>query len=98
MAQACNGFQLQFAAAQIKQLAARYRYDDDTEALEVGHRIACGDYSRANLEVIFRWKTGGRGIRVFAAIQTLKSSMRYDWRLMLTPRGQRWPSSAAFVE
>jgi len=25
-------------------------------------RIAGGEYSRANLETIFRWKTGGRGI------------------------------------
>jgi len=56
-----HSFQLQFAPAQIKELA--YRYDDeDTKALEAGQRIARGDYSRVNLEVIFRWKTRGRGI------------------------------------
>ncbi|HYM13415.1 MAG TPA: hypothetical protein VEU62_21935 [Bryobacterales bacterium] len=57
-----NGFQLQFAPAQIKQLAARYVYEDDTEAMQAGKRIVAGDYSRANIEAIFRWKTGGRGI------------------------------------
>lgn len=55
-------FKLQFALAQIKGLAARYEYQDDTEALEAGQRIIAGDYSRANIEAIFRWKTGGRGI------------------------------------
>jgi hypothetical protein len=30
--------------------------------LDAGHRIACSDYTRANLEIIFRWKTGSRGI------------------------------------
>ena len=57
-----NGFQLQFEPAEIKRLAARYVYDDDTGALEAGRSIAGGDYSRANIETIFRWKTGGRGI------------------------------------
>ncbi|HYM11109.1 MAG TPA: hypothetical protein VEU62_10260 [Bryobacterales bacterium] len=57
-----NGFQLQFAPAHIKQLAARYVYEDDTEALQAGRRIAAGDHCRANIEAIFRWKTGGRGI------------------------------------
>src|ERR1700733_940066 len=57
-----NGFELQFPPEQIREFAARYRYDDDTEVLGAGRHIAGGDYSRANLEVIFRWKTGGRGI------------------------------------
>jgi hypothetical protein len=57
-----DSFQLQFAPAQIRELAARYRYQDDCEALEAGARITAGEYSRTNLEVIFRWKTGGRGI------------------------------------
>jgi hypothetical protein len=55
-------FRLQFDPTRIKELAARYLYDDDTEALAAGRRIAGGDYSRTNLEAIFRWKTGGRGI------------------------------------
>jgi hypothetical protein len=62
MRKAHISFRLQFEPTQIKGLAARYRYDDDTEALAAGHRIGGGDYSRANLEAIFRWKTGGRGI------------------------------------
>jgi RNase P/RNase MRP subunit POP5 len=46
----------------MKPLAASYVYQDDTKALEAGQRLAVGDYSRANIEAIFRWKTGGRGI------------------------------------
>jgi hypothetical protein len=57
-----NAFQLQFAPALIKEIAARYVDEDDTEALQAGRCIASGDYSRAHLEAIFRWKTGGRGI------------------------------------
>jgi hypothetical protein len=57
-----SGFQLQFTPAEIRQLTARYVYEDDSEALKAGQRIAEGDYSRANLDVIFRWKTGDRGI------------------------------------
>ena len=55
-------FRLQFTPEQIKPLAARYEYGGDADALKAGQRIARGDFSRANLEMIFRWKTGGRGI------------------------------------
>jgi len=55
-------FQLQFQPQSIRELAGRFDYEDDTEGLEAGSRIAGGDFSRRNLEVIFRWKTGGRGI------------------------------------
>lgn len=55
-------FELQFEPAQMRELASRFRYDDDTEALQAGQRIASGDYSRVDLEAIFTWKTGGRGI------------------------------------
>lgn len=57
-----SNFVLQFDPALILELAVRYDYEDDTEALNAGKSIASGNYSRANLEVIFRWKTGGRGI------------------------------------
>jgi hypothetical protein len=57
-----QAFELQFEPARIRELASRYRYDDDTEALQAGQRIASGDYCRADLEAIFTWKTGGRGI------------------------------------
>ena len=55
-------FELQFPTTQIKELATRYQYDDDAEALDAGRRIKCGECSRSNLEIIFRWKTRGRGI------------------------------------
>jgi hypothetical protein len=55
-------FQLQFEPSQIEPLAARYPVEDDHSALDAGVRIAKGDYTRANLEIIFRWKTGGRGV------------------------------------
>jgi hypothetical protein len=55
-------FRLQFEPARIKELAASYQYGDDTEPLAAGRRIASGDFSRGNVEVIFRWKTRGRGV------------------------------------
>lgn len=55
-------FELQFPRGEIKDLAARYQYEDDAKPLEAGQRIRRGEHSRANLEVIFRWKTGGRGV------------------------------------
>jgi len=58
-------FVLQFDVSEIPRLAARYLVDDqgaDDEALRAGREISSGSYSRDNLQVIFRWKTGGRGI------------------------------------
>ena len=56
-------FRLQFEPSEIPALAKRYSYNqNDDDALEAGHQIAHGDYSRKNLESIFRWKTKGRGI------------------------------------
>jgi hypothetical protein len=55
-------FQLQFEPSHIEPLAVRYPVEDDHSALDAGVRIAKGDYTRANLEIIFRWKTGGRGV------------------------------------
>ncbi len=57
-----HAFQLQFDALRIRELASRYPCGDDLEALQAGHHIASGDYTRANVETIFVWKTGGRGI------------------------------------
>ncbi len=57
-----RSFQLQFAPGRIKELATHYEYADDREPLEAGASISGGEYNRKNLEVIFRWKTGGRGI------------------------------------
>jgi len=58
-------FVLQFDVSEISSLAARYVVDDqgaDDQALRAGREISSGNYSRDNLQVIFRWKTGGRGI------------------------------------
>src|SRR5271170_4344977 len=35
---------------------------EDEKALAAGTRIRGGDFSRDNLQVIFRWKTKGRGV------------------------------------
>jgi hypothetical protein len=61
-APARNIFQLQFPASEVAHLAKRYSYEEDKSVLEAGRRISRGDYSRANIEVIFRRKTQGRGI------------------------------------
>jgi hypothetical protein len=53
-------FHLQFSPVEIDGLADRYP-DDDSPALNAGRRIAGGDYRRANLDIIFHWKTKGRG-------------------------------------
>ncbi|MSP67602.1 MAG: hypothetical protein EXQ96_05815 [Alphaproteobacteria bacterium] len=39
----------------------------DDPALEAGSRIKGGEFSRANLKIIFKWKTNGRGIRRLCA-------------------------------
>jgi hypothetical protein len=57
-----HSFQLQFSPTQIGKLARGYGYEDDTEPLAAGRRIVAGECTRTNLEIIFRWKTGGRGI------------------------------------
>jgi hypothetical protein len=55
-----HSLHLQFAPTQTEGLARRYS-DDESKALEAGQRIAHGYHTRANLEIIFDWKTGGRG-------------------------------------
>src|ERR1051326_5814737 len=60
-----SNFVLQFDVSEIPGLAARYVADDqgvDDAALRAGRGISAGDYSRDNLQTIFRWKTAGRGI------------------------------------
>jgi hypothetical protein len=52
-----RSFVLQFKRSLIPVLAAQYGYPDDTEAREAGRRIVKGEYSRANLEKIARWKS-----------------------------------------
>jgi hypothetical protein len=73
-------FQLQFTPAKISQLTARYVYADNSEALKAGKRIAEGDYRRANLDVIFRWKREAGGYLVCAGIQTRRFLMRFGSR------------------
>jgi hypothetical protein len=55
-------FHLRFQPTEIEGLSKRYAVQyDDAPALRAGKQIAAGDYSRANLETIFRWKTRNRG-------------------------------------
>ena len=57
-----HSFQLQFSPIEIGKLARSYGYEDDTELFAAGGRIVGGECTRSNLEITFRWKTGGRGI------------------------------------
>ena len=54
-------FTLMFDVARISEWAARYSFREDTEALEAGKRIRDGQYTLANLQKIYEWKTKGRG-------------------------------------
>lgn len=53
-------FALQFDPAQIDALAERYNPAQDNDALRAGTKIASGDYSRENLNVIVKWKSPRR--------------------------------------
>ena len=54
-------FRLLLRPSQIKEIAGRYQFVDDTKALNAGAQICKGQYTRANLLAIFYWKTKGRG-------------------------------------
>jgi hypothetical protein len=54
-------FKLIFDPEKIEEYAARYSFSEDTQPLQAGKQIREGKYTRENLEVIFEWKTGGRG-------------------------------------
>ena len=49
-------FKLQVSPSEVKRLAARYAYDDDTAALAAGLAIRNGDFSRKQLIAIIEWK------------------------------------------
>ena len=56
-------FLLQYDPADIPKLAAEYMAtfaEADREMETAGRRIASGDFSRTNLEVIYRWKSARR--------------------------------------
>jgi hypothetical protein len=56
-------FQLQYDPANIPKLAAEYMANpraNDQVMEDAGRRIASGDFSRPNLEVIYRWKSPRR--------------------------------------
>src|SRR3989344_1974542 len=55
-------FRLQFNPKDISVYASRYSSAEDVGAMEAGKQINKGRYTRRNLEIIFRWKIGGRGI------------------------------------
>jgi hypothetical protein len=54
-------FKLAFDQSLIPKLAARYSYQEDVDALQAGKGISKGRCTRANLKIIFEWKTNGRG-------------------------------------
>lgn len=54
-------FLLQFQANEIEKFAEAYASEEDVGALAAGKKIRNGQFSRKDLEVIFEWKTGGRG-------------------------------------
>jgi hypothetical protein len=60
-----SDFRLQFAPVEISVLARRYMdsgSEEDEKAFAAGTRICGGDFSRDNLQAIFRWKIRGRGV------------------------------------
>jgi hypothetical protein len=59
--QTVQKFQLRFASSMLPELSKRYSFQDDVDALDAGKKIRSGQYTRANLETIFEWKTNGRG-------------------------------------
>jgi hypothetical protein len=65
MSHAAPVFVPQIITSDVPRLVASYLATEgakDEKALDAGKGIAGGCYSRENLEVIFRWKTGGRGV------------------------------------
>jgi hypothetical protein len=50
-------FALQFDPSEIGDLAQRYGYEDDTDALNARKRLLAGDYRINNLREIVRWKS-----------------------------------------
>ena len=58
---ALSQFKLMFAPDLIWRLAQRYDVQGDAVALQAGGQIRAGDFTRANLIQIFKWKTGARG-------------------------------------
>jgi hypothetical protein len=53
-------FVLQFDPSEISRLAARYGPEQDEEAFRAGSRIAAGNCTRENLNVIVCWKSPRR--------------------------------------
>jgi hypothetical protein len=54
-------FSLRFPLRDVLELASRYHNVGEAEVLEVGRRVAGGEYRREHLAKIFDWKTRGRG-------------------------------------
>ena len=54
-------FKLKLDPSKLAAFAKRYQFQNDAAALTAGKQIASGDQTRKNLEVIFGWKTRGRG-------------------------------------
>jgi hypothetical protein len=55
-------FTPQFSKSECAELIRRYPVKSDNDAMRAGQELKGGNLSRSNLEVIFTWKTKGRGI------------------------------------
>lgn len=53
-------FRLMFPISDVDQWAKNYPPHDDDAAFEAGRKIRAGDYARANLDEIVRWKSRRR--------------------------------------
>ena len=53
-------FALKFDHSEIEELAKRYRFADDTGALNAGKKLLDGEYGVENLKEIVRWKSARR--------------------------------------
>ena len=54
-------FRPQLTQSEAWAFAAKYEKAGDIKALDAGAAIRDGGFSRANLQAIFKWKTGNRG-------------------------------------
>jgi endonuclease III len=71
-------FKLQFNPSEIEAFANRYRFADDTDALEAGTLLLGGDCGVENLKRIVRWKSARRiGLIAKNDTSTLASTLKY---------------------
>jgi hypothetical protein len=101
-------FRLRFDPERISHWAGRYKAAGDEDALAAGRRIAAGEYQRAHLQTIFKWKTNDRGkgrladntdaeIADALRLATLAHSDRCAMAVLLGLHGVAVPVAAAIL-